>query len=86
MLESAIARRVRSGFTDTGTGFATVYGSKGVKQKIVVTIPSIGEKHGTPTGEVYNGPSDFKISQGSNSGHVLRGRRYRQRLESVGKR
>ena len=57
--------------TDTGTGFATVYGSKGVNKKIVVTIPSIGKKHGTPTGEVYNGTSDFKISQGSNSGPAV---------------
>jgi uncharacterized protein (TIGR03118 family) len=57
--------------TDTGTGVATVYGSKGVKQKIVVTIPSVGKNHGTPTGEIYNSTSDFKISQGSNSGPAL---------------
>jgi uncharacterized protein (TIGR03118 family) len=57
--------------TDTGTGFATVYGSKGVNKKIVVTIPSIGKKHGTPTGEIYNSTSDFKISQGSNSGPAV---------------
>jgi uncharacterized protein (TIGR03118 family) len=48
--------------SDEGTGLSTLYDSKGVKQGLVVTIPASGSGQGSPTGQVANGTSDFKIS------------------------
>jgi uncharacterized protein (TIGR03118 family) len=57
------------GVTDAGSGLTTFYGAKGVKQSVVITIPAVSSKHhGTPTGIVYNGTTDFQISQGGKSG------------------
>lgn len=52
---------------DAGTGLATSYNAKGVKQPTVITIPSTSKRHGTPTGIVFNATTDFQISQGSNA-------------------
>ncbi|MGB7556608.1 MAG: TIGR03118 family protein [Candidatus Korobacteraceae bacterium] len=48
--------------SDNGTGLSTLYNSAGVPQGLVVTIPSAnGSDTGTPTGQVFNGTTDFKI-------------------------
>jgi len=48
--------------SDTGTGKSTLYDNKGVKQGLVVTIPpASGTGLGSPTGQVANGTSDFKV-------------------------
>ncbi len=57
--------------TDAGTGDATFYNADGVKQSPVITIPSTTTHHGTPTGVVYNGTSDFQISQDGQSGPAM---------------
>jgi uncharacterized protein (TIGR03118 family) len=54
--------------TNAGSGLATFYDAHGVKQSLVITIPSASKRHGTPTGVVYNRTTDFQISQGGNSG------------------
>jgi uncharacterized protein (TIGR03118 family) len=49
--------------SDNGTGLSTLYDSHGVKQGLVVTIPpASGTGQGSPTGQVANGTSDFKVS------------------------
>jgi uncharacterized protein (TIGR03118 family) len=48
--------------SDNGTGLSTLYDSTGAPQGLVVTIPSgSGTGTGTPSGQVYNGTTDFKI-------------------------
>jgi uncharacterized protein (TIGR03118 family) len=56
--------------SDNGTGFSTLYDGNGIKQSLVVTIPSPpGDvEKGKPTGIVFNGSNDFVISQGAASG------------------
>jgi uncharacterized protein (TIGR03118 family) len=49
--------------SDNGTGKSTLYDNHGVKQSLVVTIPpGPGNSVGSPTGQVANGTTDFKIS------------------------
>ncbi|HTR25994.1 MAG TPA: TIGR03118 family protein [Terriglobales bacterium] len=49
-------------FSDEGTGLSTLYDGNGVKQSLVVTIPTAtGAGVGSPTGIVYNGGSQFQI-------------------------
>lgn len=49
--------------SDNGTGLSTLYNAAGTPQGLVVTIPSgNGTDTGTPTGQVYNGTTDFKIN------------------------
>src|SRR5215467_5522883 len=48
--------------SDNGTGLSTLYNGSGSPQTLVVTIPSAGGGHGSPTGTVYNPTSDFKIN------------------------
>jgi uncharacterized protein (TIGR03118 family) len=48
--------------SDEGTGLSTLYDGSGVKQSLVVTIPSAsGTGQGTPAGIVYNAGPGFKI-------------------------
>lgn len=48
--------------SDEGTGVSTLYKASGVKQSLVVTIPTAsGSGVGTPAGMVYNGSAEFKI-------------------------
>jgi uncharacterized protein (TIGR03118 family) len=48
--------------SDAGTGLSTLYDGTGVKQTLVVKIPTAsGSGTGTPTGIVYNASSEFKI-------------------------
>jgi uncharacterized protein (TIGR03118 family) len=44
---------------DRATGVATLYDAKGAKTALTVTIP-----HGSPTGQVFNGSSDFALAPG----------------------
>jgi uncharacterized protein (TIGR03118 family) len=60
---------------DNGTGLATVYRAFGQPfpnraSKLIVTIPppAGGSGPAAPTGMVFNGTTDFVISEGSNSG------------------
>ena len=58
--------------SDNGTGVSTLYNAQGVKQSLVVTIPtSSGAGIGEPTGQLYNATSDFVISQGTASGPAV---------------
>jgi hypothetical protein len=53
--------------TNTGSGLATLYDAQGVKQSVVITVPAVAKRHGTPTGIVYNRTADFHVSQGGHS-------------------
>ncbi len=49
--------------SDNGTGLSTLYNADGTPQALVVTIPSgNGVDPGTPTGQVYNATTDFKVN------------------------
>lgn len=48
--------------SDNGTGLSTLYDATGAPQGLVVTIPpATGTGTGSPSGQVYNGTTDFKI-------------------------
>jgi uncharacterized protein (TIGR03118 family) len=48
--------------SDAGSGLSTLYDGTGVKQSLVVTIPTgSGAGTGSPAGIVYNGSAEFKI-------------------------
>ena len=48
--------------SDAGSGLSTLYDGTGVKQSLVVNIPTAsGAGLGSPTGIVYNGSSEFQI-------------------------
>jgi uncharacterized protein (TIGR03118 family) len=55
--------------SDNGTGLATSYkvNGKGVPPVVTIPVPG-GVSGGAPTGNVFNGTSDFVISQGGMSG------------------
>ena len=57
--------------SDNGTGLSTLYTAAGVKQSLVVTIPGSSGGTGSPTGQVYNGTGEFKVSQNGKSGAAL---------------
>jgi uncharacterized protein (TIGR03118 family) len=54
---------------DNGTGLSTLYNGAGVKQSLVVTVatPPGDTDPATPTGIVFNGGSDFKLTSAANS-------------------
>jgi len=53
--------------SDNGAGVSTLYSGSGVAQSLVVTVPT-GDANvsstGTPTGQVFNGTSDFQLAPG----------------------
>jgi uncharacterized protein (TIGR03118 family) len=53
---------------DNGTSVATLYDGNGVPQSLVVSIPDGSSGPANPTGIVFNGTTDFTISQGGKSG------------------
>jgi uncharacterized protein (TIGR03118 family) len=59
--------------SDNGTGLTTLYDGTGKPSSLVVTIPPpAGSKAtSTPTGQVYNGSSGFKITEKGNTGTSL---------------
>src|SRR5579862_3701530 len=55
--------------SDNGTGVSTLYNAQGVKQSLVVTIPSSsGTGTGQPTGQVYNASANWVVTQNGKSG------------------
>ena len=49
--------------SDAGSGFSTLYDGTGIKQGLIVTIPTAtGTGVGSPTGIVFNGSTEFKIN------------------------
>jgi uncharacterized protein (TIGR03118 family) len=49
--------------SDQGSGLSTLYDGTGVKQSLVVTVPpASGTGKGSPTGIVYNGSTEFQIT------------------------
>src|SRR5262249_10132501 len=55
--------------SDNGTGLSTQYKSNGTAVPPVVAIPAPGGgPGGTPTGNVFNGTTDFVVSEGGTSG------------------
>jgi len=58
--------------SDNGTGLSTLYNASGVKQSLVVTIPTAsGSGIGTPTGQVYNSTPGFVVTQNGVSGAAI---------------
>jgi uncharacterized protein (TIGR03118 family) len=54
--------------SDAGTGVATLYDGRGVKQALVVTIPGPGGTvPGVPTGQVFNNAGAFGLPNGANA-------------------
>ncbi|KAB0631513.1 hypothetical protein WT67_09390 [Burkholderia stagnalis] len=53
---------------DNGTQRATLYDGNGVPQSLVVTIPPGTSGDPSPTGIVFNGTTDFVVTQGAKSG------------------
>jgi uncharacterized protein (TIGR03118 family) len=54
--------------SDNGTQRATLYDGNGVPQSLVVTIPAGTSGPSNPTGVVFNGTTDFVVSQAGKSG------------------
>ena len=53
--------------SDNGPGLTSLYGGTGTPAALVVTIPpadSSGGAGGTPTGQIFNGTSDFQLAPG----------------------
>ncbi len=58
--------------SDNHTGLSTLYDGTGAIVPLVVTIPSFdGSTAGSPTGTVFNGTSDFVVSQSGLSGAAV---------------
>jgi uncharacterized protein (TIGR03118 family) len=53
---------------DNATSVATLYDGNGVPQSLVVSIPNGTSGPANPTGIVFNGTSDFKVTQGGKTG------------------
>lgn len=53
---------------DNGSSTSTLYDGNGVPQTLVVAIPAGATGPANPTGIVYNGSSDFKVTQNGVSG------------------
>lgn len=51
--------------SDNGPGLTTLYNGAGAPQPLVVTIPAADHGGGTPTGQVFNGTSDFQLTPGN---------------------
>ncbi len=53
---------------DNGTSVATLYDGNGVPQSLIVSIPNGTSGPANPTGIVFNGTTDFTVTQGGKSG------------------
>ena len=53
---------------DNGTNNSTLYDGNGVPQSLVVAIPAGSNGDANPTGIVFNGTTDFVVSQNGKSG------------------
>ncbi|WP_213307199.1 TIGR03118 family protein [Paraburkholderia sacchari] len=56
---------------DNGTQHATLYDGNGVPQSLVVTIPAGKSGDADPTGIVFNGTTDFMVTQGAKLGPAV---------------
>jgi uncharacterized protein (TIGR03118 family) len=55
--------------SDNNSGLSTLYNGQGMPQSLVVTITSpFPGQEGSPTGTIFNGGSDFVVSQNGKSG------------------
>jgi uncharacterized protein (TIGR03118 family) len=55
--------------SDNNAGVTTLYNGAGQKVPLTVNIPAPGNvPGGTPTGTVFNGTADFRVTEGGNSG------------------
>jgi len=54
--------------SDAGTSKSTLYDGNGVPQSLVVDIPAGSAGPAVPTGIVFNGSTDFKVSQAGSTG------------------
>jgi uncharacterized protein (TIGR03118 family) len=53
---------------DNGTGLSTLYNGMGVKQGLVVMVPSwTGSGPGNPSGIAFNGTNDFQLTPGNSA-------------------
>lgn len=59
--------------SDNNTGLSTLYDTNGNPQTLVVTIPLPPgfTGHATPTGTLFNGTTDFVVTNGTSSGSAL---------------
>jgi uncharacterized protein (TIGR03118 family) len=57
--------------SDNGTGLSTLYDGLGNIQSLVVSIPAVGDKTGSPSGIVFNGGKDFVVTQNGLSGAAI---------------
>ncbi|HEX7933665.1 MAG TPA: TIGR03118 family protein [Paraburkholderia sp.] len=53
---------------DNGTSLATLYDGNGTPQSLIVSIPNGMNGAADPTGIVFNGTTDFVVTQGAKSG------------------
>lgn len=53
---------------DNATSLATLYDGNGVPQSLVVSVPAGASGSANPTGIVFNGTTDFMVTQGGKSG------------------
>jgi uncharacterized protein (TIGR03118 family) len=53
---------------DNGTSVATLYDGNGVPQSLIVSIPNGISGPANPTGIVFNGTTDFTVTQGGKTG------------------
>jgi uncharacterized protein (TIGR03118 family) len=53
--------------SNNGTGNASLYNTFGVKQGLVVTIPTPGTPPSAPTGQVFNNAGAFALTPGNNA-------------------
>lgn len=50
--------------SDNGQGVATIYNGNGIPTPLIVTVPTPSTGTSTPTGNVFNGGTDFEIAPG----------------------
>ena len=56
--------------SDNGPGLSTLYSGAGAIESLVVTIPGGDGGAGTPSGQVFNGTTDFQVTPG-NPAHFI---------------
>jgi uncharacterized protein (TIGR03118 family) len=57
--------------SDQGTGVSTLYNANGVPQSLIVTIPGSATGPSGPTGQVFNGTSDFQLTSGNSARFIF---------------
>ena len=57
--------------SDQGTGVSTLYNAAGAPQSLVVTIPGSASGPSGPTGQVFNGTTDFQLTPGNSARFIF---------------